>query len=104
ENVPVKFARRNPQRLASNGRLRPGRPDSRLTFGPRTSPLSGKPQRASTTGNSLLNYLYGVLAGEMTIALLAVGLDPGIGMFHSDMDRRVSLAFAPIEAVPPLCD
>jgi hypothetical protein len=51
-----------------------------------------------------LNYLYGVLAGEMMIALNAVGLDPGIGIFHSDIDRRASLALDAIEAVRPYVD
>src|SRR5262249_20930391 len=88
ETVAVRFARKNPERLAPNGRWRPGRPDYWLSFGPRSSLLTGRPHRASTPGNALLNYLYGILAGEMTIALNAVGLDPGIGMFHSDIDRR----------------
>ena len=104
ENVPVRFARRNPQRLAPNGRWRPGRHESWLTFGARSSLLTGRPHRASTPGNALLNYLYGVLAGEMTVALFAVGLDPGIGMFHSDIDRRSSLALDAIEATRPYVD
>jgi CRISPR-associated endonuclease Cas1 len=104
EDVPTRFARRNPQRLGSNGRWRPGRHESWLTFGLRSSLLTGKPHHASTPGNALLNYLYGVLAGEMTIALLGVGLDPGIGMFHSDIDRRASLALDAIEAVRPYVD
>jgi hypothetical protein len=40
----------------------------------------------------------------MTVALLAVGLDPGIGMFHSDIDGRSSLALDAIEAVRPQVD
>ena len=104
EHVPVRFARRNPQRLAPTGRWRPGRHESWLTFGARSSLLTGRPHRASTPGNALLNYLYGVLAGEMTVALFAVGLDPGIGMFHSDIDRRSSLALDAIEATRPYVD
>jgi CRISPR/Cas system-associated endonuclease Cas1 len=57
-----------------------------------------------TPGNALLNYLYAVLETEMTVALLAVGLDPGIGIFHSDIDRRASLALDAIEAVRPYVD
>ncbi len=72
-NVPVRFARRNPQRLGINGRWRPGRSDLWLTFGPRASLLTGKPFRATTPGNALLNYLYAILESEMTVALLAVG-------------------------------
>jgi hypothetical protein len=40
----------------------------------------------------------------MTIALLAVGLDPGIGIFHADVDRKSSLALDAIEAVRPYVD
>ena len=52
ERMPVRFARRNPQRLGPNGRWRPGRPDPWLTFGSRTSLLSTKPSRATTPGNA----------------------------------------------------
>lgn len=101
ERMPVRFARRNPQRLGRNGRWRPGRPEPWLTFGSRTSLLSGKPSRATTPGNALLNYLYAILESEMVIALLARGLDPGIGMFHADIDGRSSLALDAIEALRP---
>jgi CRISPR-associated endonuclease Cas1 len=104
KNVPVRFARRNPQRLGPNGRWRSGRSDLWLTFGPRASLLTGKPFRATTPGNALLNYLYALLESEMTVALLAAGLDPGIGMFHVDMDGRSSLALDAIEAARPHVD
>ncbi len=104
KDVPVTFARRNPQRLGPNGRWRAGRSDHWLTFGTRASLLTGKPFRATTPGNALLNYLYAVLESEMTIALLAAGLDPGIGMFHADVDRRSSLSLDAIEAVRPHVD
>ena len=38
---------------------------------------------------------------EMTVALLARGLDPGIGMFHADIDGRSSLSLDAIEVVRP---
>jgi CRISPR-associated protein Cas1 len=103
-DLPVRFARRNPQRLGPNGRWRPGRSELWLTFGQRASILTGEPYRATTPGNSLLNYLYAVLEAEMTVALLAKGLDPSIGMFHADLDRRSSLALDAIEAVRPHVD
>jgi hypothetical protein len=40
----------------------------------------------------------------MTVALLAAGLDPGIGMFHADFDGRSSLALDAIEAARPHVD
>jgi CRISPR-associated endonuclease Cas1 len=102
--VPVRFARRNPKRLGKSGRWRSGRPDPWLTFGPRASQLTGKPLRATTPGNSLVNLLYALLASEMSVALHAVGLDPGIGLFHADVDGRSSLALDAIEAVRPYVD
>jgi hypothetical protein len=41
----------------------------------------------------VLNYCYGVLASEITIALHAVGLDPALGILHADKDNRASLAY-----------
>jgi CRISPR/Cas system-associated endonuclease Cas1 len=49
----------------------------------------------------LLNYLYAILESEMTIALLALGLDPSIGMVHADIDGRSSLSLDAIEALRP---
>jgi CRISPR-associated endonuclease Cas1 len=104
KDVPVRFARANPQRLGPSGRWRPGRSEQWLTFGQRASLLTAEPYRATTPGNALLNYLYAVLEIEMTAALLATGLDPGIGMFHADLDRRPSLTLDAIEAVRPHVD
>jgi hypothetical protein len=42
-----------------------------------------------------------ILESEMTIALLAQRLDPGIGMVHADIDGRASLALDAIEAIRP---
>ena len=90
--LPLHFARREQT------------PEHWQTFGGRHSPLSGKPLRAASPGNAILNYLYAVLAGEMTIALTGAGLDPGMGIFHTDRDRRASLAYDAIEVVRPYVD
>lgn len=91
-NVPLRFARRD------------NAPEHWRTFGGRHSPLSGKPLKAASPGNAILNYLYAVAVGEMTIALSGTGLDPGIGIFHADRDRRASLAYDAIEVVRPYVD
>jgi hypothetical protein len=52
----------------------------------------------------VLNYLYGVLASELTIALTGVGLDAGLGIFHTDAARRASLTYDAMEAVRPGVD
>lgn len=74
------------------------------TFGTRRSPLSGTPRNAVTPANAMLNYLYGVLASEITIALHAAGLDPALGIMHADKDDRASLAYDLIEPARPILD
>ena len=103
-NLPVRFARQNPDRLGLNGRWEPGRRDPWHTFGPRASLLTGQPYRATTPGNAVLNWLYAVCQIELTIALLAVGVDPGVGLFHVDMVNRPSLTLDAIEALRPYVD
>lgn len=73
-------------------------------FGTRHSPLSARPLKAASAGNAIINYLYSVAVSEMTIALTAVGLDPGIGILHADRERRASLAYDAIEVVRPYVD
>jgi CRISPR-associated endonuclease Cas1 len=87
-------------------------PDHWQVFGTRRRPLvapdapSGmagakSPKNAVSAPGAMLNYLYGLAVSQMTIALVAVGLDPGIGVFHADKDGRASLAYDAIEAVRP---
>lgn len=52
--------------------------------------------------NSALSFLYTVLLGECATALLAAGLDPGIGVLHGDDERRPSLALDLIEELRPM--
>ncbi len=52
--------------------------------------------------NSALSYLYTILLGECVTALHAAGLDPGIGLLHSDQAKRPSLALDLIEEFRPL--
>ncbi len=47
--------------------------------------------------NSLLNYAYGVLYGLVERACLLAGLDPGIGLLHTDNYNKPSLVFDLIE-------
>jgi CRISPR-associated protein Cas1 len=90
--VPLGFARRDQA------------PEHWQRFGRRNSPLGRKNTRnAVTPANAVLNYLYGVLASELTIAL-TVGLDAGLGVFHTDAARRPSLTYDAMEAVRPRVD
>jgi CRISPR-associated protein Cas1 len=51
--------------------------------------------------NSAISYLYAILLGECVSALVAAGLDPAIGMFHAEQDRRNSLALDLMEEFRP---
>jgi CRISPR-associated protein Cas1 len=91
--TPLRFARRDQV------------PEHWQSFGRRNSPLGRKnTPNAVTPANAVLNYLYGVLASELIIALTGVGLDPGLGIFHTDAARRASLAYDAMEAVRPCID
>ncbi len=68
-------------------------PEHWHTFGTRSSLISSpSARRASNPINAILNYLYSILESESRIAALAVGLDPGIGVMHTDLRSRDSLA------------
>lgn len=60
---------------------------------------SRRPPRDVT--NSALSYLYTVMLGECVNALQAVGLDPGIGVLHSEDEDRPSLALDLMEEFRP---
>jgi CRISPR-associated endonuclease Cas1 len=92
--TPLTFARKDTDRV----------PDSWRVFGSRTSPLSGGPRLAVTPGCAVLNLLYALAEQEATLALRAVGLDPGIGVVHRDRPARDSLTLDLFEAVRPSVD
>lgn len=75
-----------------------------LTFGQRHSPLSRSPRLAANPANAILNYLYALLETETTIALQTIGLDPGLGVFHSDKPGRASMSLDVMEACRPVVD
>ncbi len=76
------------------------------TFTSRRSTLTraGAASRASTPVNAMLNYLYAILEAEARIACLTVGLDPGLGVLHTDRRNRDSLALDIMEPVRPHVD
>jgi len=93
-NVRVRFARRAAAQM----------PDHWHYFGARTSPFTGSPRIASNPPNAILNYLYAIAEAECRIALLRVGLDPGIGIVHADQRNRDSLACDVMESIRPNVD
>jgi CRISPR-associated protein Cas1 len=52
----------------------------------------------------MLNYLYALVEAEAILACQAVGLDPGLGLVHSDTRARASLALDLMEPVRPEVD
>lgn len=100
EALPVNVAPRRGQRRDSV-------PEHWRTFGARASLLTGGPRSATNPANALLNYLYTLLSAEAAFACNAVGLDPGLGIFHMDRDHtadRAALAFDVMEACRPAVD
>lgn len=53
--------------------------------------------------NSLLSFVYTLLANETAAALESVGLDPYIGFLHRDRPGRISLALDMMEELRPVC-
>ncbi|MCH7584955.1 MAG: CRISPR-associated endonuclease Cas1 [Acidobacteria bacterium] len=93
--IPVRFVSSDKKRV----------PDHWLSFQGRSSPLGGnKPRSATNPINAILNYLYALLAAETRIACHAVGLDPALGILHSDTPNRDSLAADLMEVVRPQVD
>jgi len=93
-SLPVAFPKKDEPRI----------PDHWRTFGARVSPLTGSPRVAVNPANAMLNYLYSLLASESRLAAAALGLDPGLGLFHLDTAARDSLAYDLMEPVRATVD
>ena len=52
----------------------------------------------------MLNYLYALLEFETRLAVTALGLDPGLGLMHTDAPSRDSLACDVMEPIRPQVD
>jgi CRISPR-associated endonuclease Cas1 len=92
--LPVHFHRREAARL----------PKHWHSFAQRASLITGGPRTATNPANAMLNYLYALLEAETILACHAVGLDPGLGIFHTDRRDRASLALDLMEAARPAVD
>jgi CRISPR-associated endonuclease Cas1 len=92
--VPVPFPKADLPRV----------PDHWRFFGSRRSQLSGSPRLAINPPNAMLNYLYAVLESESRLAAVALGLDPGMGLLHVDLEARDSFACDLMEAIRPHID
>src|SRR5712692_122370 len=92
--LPVTYSRADLQRVPEHWR----------TFGSRLSPLTRSPRLAVNPPNAMLNYLYAILESEARLAISELGLDPGIGVLHSDTRTRDSLACDLMEPIRPQVD
>lgn len=79
-------------------------PQHWCAFGSRISPLTRSPRLAVNPANAMLNYLYAILESEARLAISELGLDPGIGVLHSDTRTRDSLACDLMEPIRPQVD
>jgi CRISPR-associated endonuclease Cas1 len=61
-------------------------------------------RKAERPVNAMLNYVYALVEAEAILACQAVGLDPGLGLVHSDTRGRASLALDVMEPVRPEVD
>src|SRR5580704_6631548 len=93
-DLPVNFSKSDSSKIPEHWRR----------FGSRISPLTNSPRLAVNPANAILNYLYAVLESESRLALATLGLDPGIGVLHSDLRSRDSLACDLMEPVRPQVD
>jgi CRISPR/Cas system-associated endonuclease Cas1 len=91
--------------ISYDGSWRGRLPDHWHVAGPRTSYLDKKRARlAQTPAHAVLNYLFAVLQTEATIAAHTLGLDPSIGIMHTDIRYRGSLAVDLMEPARPAAD
>ena len=58
-------------------------------------------RRAERPTNAILNYAFSLLEGEAILACRAIGLDPGMGLIHSDARSRQSMALDLMEPIRP---
>ena len=76
-------------------------------YGTRTRKVSDgmtSARNAADPGNAILNYAYAVVLGNLTRALIALGLDPAFGFLHADKPGRLSLPYDVIEVLRPKID
>lgn len=79
-------------------------PEHWTRVGLRGSGLGGRNRLATSPANAVLNYNYALAEAECRLALLAVGLDPGLGVLHVDQKSRDSMALDLLEVIRPDVD
>ena len=93
-SVSCRFAERDTDKV----------PDHWTAFAKRGSPLhrgGRSPRNAADPINALLNYGYALAEAEARLAAQALGIDPGLGIVHTDQKNRDSLALDLLEPLRP---
>jgi hypothetical protein len=93
-SVRMQFARRDELKLPAHWPI----------FLTRSSPISGVSRNAGDPINAVLNYSYRILETEVRLAVLTIGLDPGMGILHADQKSRDSFVYDVIEPLRPVVD
>jgi hypothetical protein len=92
--ITVPFAKRDQPKIPAHWQ----------TLGSRASAVSGTPRSATNPANALLNFCYSILETEVRLAVLTMGLDPGLGFLHADLRSRDSFVYDVIEPLRPVVD
>lgn len=82
-------------------------PEHWSIYATRGSPLHAggrTPRKASDPINALLNYGYALAEIECRLAAITLGLDPGLGIVHTDQKNRDSLALDLLEPLRPVVE
>ncbi len=79
-------------------------PSHWLKFRQRGSPINNGARNATDPMNALLNYAYALAESEVRIACHDAGLDPYLGILHTDLASRRSLLYDLLEPLRPIAD
>lgn len=93
-DVPIRWPLKDEHRVAAHWRV----------FGSRISPLTHSPRLATNPPNACMNLIHALCEAQCRIALIAMGLDPEIGLLHCDTPNRASLANDIQEILRPAVD
>lgn len=93
-DVPIRWPLKDEPRVAAHWKV----------FGSRISPLTHSPRLAANPPNACMNLIHALCEAECRIALIAMGLDPEIGLLHCDAPNRSSLANDLQEVLRPAVD
>mgnify|MGYP003875253979 CR=1 FL=1 len=73
-----------------------------VTFTPSEYEFTGRDPRSKDPINSAISYAYAIIYGLCTHALIASGLDPYVGIIHSERAGRTSLTYDFSEMFKPI--